>query len=123
MLYRWCMEHRNGTLVENKHMKKQKPSPKRVNPPPDSEAAAEDELAKAKKRIKDMEKQLNARQEELELLKRHAGYSRKTVTDFCVYRVEPGSVQYQAPLPVFRCVSQRLLCLAHSPCQPSSTAG
>ena len=23
MLYRWCMEHRNGTLVENKHMKKQ----------------------------------------------------------------------------------------------------
>lgn len=70
MLYRWCMEHRNGTLVENKHMKKPKPSPKRVNPPPDSEAAAEDELAKAKKRIKDLEKQLNARQEEIDLLKK-----------------------------------------------------
>ncbi|BFN14219.1 transposase [Marinobacter sp. RI1] len=39
MLYRWCMEHRNGTLVENEHIKKQKPSPKRVNLPRDSEAA------------------------------------------------------------------------------------
>mgnify|MGYP003679481739 CR=1 FL=1 len=37
---------------------------------PDSEAATEDELAKAKKRIKDLEKQLNARQEDLDLLKK-----------------------------------------------------
>lgn len=28
MLYRWRMEHKNGELRENKHMKTQKPSPK-----------------------------------------------------------------------------------------------
>ena len=29
MLYRWRMEHRNGELKENKHVRPPKPSPKR----------------------------------------------------------------------------------------------
>lgn len=70
MLYRWCMEHRNGTLVENKHMKKSPPSPKRKPSSADPAAVKEAELVKANKRIRDLEKQLSARQEEIDLLKK-----------------------------------------------------
>ena len=70
MLYRWCMEHRNGTLMENKHMKKLPSSPKRRPTSADPAVVKEAELLKAKKRIHDLEKQLAARQEEVDLLKK-----------------------------------------------------
>jgi transposase len=70
MLYRWQMEHRKGELKENLHMKPDKPSPKRrrVQADPGSEKAAE--LVKANKRIKQLEKALSQREEELDLLKK-----------------------------------------------------
>ena len=70
MLYRWCMEHRNGELKENKHMKPEKPSPKRRKARPDPSVDKELELTKAEKRIRQLEKQLKQRDEELEILKK-----------------------------------------------------
>lgn len=70
MLYRWRMEARNGTLVENKHMKATPPSPKRVNRSVDPAANTEADLAKAAKRIKELEKALAQREEELDILKK-----------------------------------------------------
>ena len=67
MLYRWQMEHRNGELKENKHMKPTKPSPKRRADPIQQK---EDELAKANCRIKQLERELENRNDELDLLKK-----------------------------------------------------
>ncbi len=70
MLYRWRMEHKNGELKANKHMKTQPPSPKRRASPVDPLTAKDDELKKAQKRIKQLEKALENRTEELDLLKK-----------------------------------------------------
>lgn len=70
MLYRWRMESKRGELRENKNMKSGKVSPKRVNKRTDPTRARQDELVKAEKRIKTLEKQLEQRTEELDLLKK-----------------------------------------------------
>lgn len=70
MLYRWRMEYRNGELRENKNMKPTKGSPKRLKKRTDPARAKEDELAKANKRIRELEKALAHRSEELDLLKK-----------------------------------------------------
>ena len=70
MLYRWRMEEKRGELRENIHMKKTKPSPKRVKKRTDPARAKHDELMQAQKRIKTLEKQLEQRTEELDLLKK-----------------------------------------------------
>lgn len=48
MLYRWQMEHRNGELKENKHMRPSKPSPKRRPDRTDPIKQKEDGLVKIK---------------------------------------------------------------------------
>lgn len=70
MLYRWQMEHRNGDLKEKKHMKPTKPSPKRRGDRTDPIRQKEDELAKANRRIKQLERELENRNDELDLLKK-----------------------------------------------------
>jgi len=70
MLYRWQMEHRYGKLVANKHMKKSKPSPKRRPDRTDPVAQKDDELKQALKKIKKLEKVLENKTEELDLLKK-----------------------------------------------------
>lgn len=70
MLYRWQMEHRNGELKENKHMRPSKPSPKRRPDRTDPIQQKEDELAKANRRIKQLERELENRNDELDLLKK-----------------------------------------------------
>lgn len=70
MLYRWQMEHRNGELRANKHMKSQKPSPKRRSIRTTSETKTKDDLAAANKKIKTLERALANRTEELDLLKK-----------------------------------------------------
>lgn len=69
MLYRWQMEHRKGTLVENKRMKSVKSSPKRRATQTDPMTVKEQELKAAHKRIKQLEKELSNRNDELDLLK------------------------------------------------------
>jgi len=71
MLYRWRMELKNGTLKENKHMKKDPPSAKKkTKKRTDPVKAKEDELIKAQKRIKQLEKALEARDTEIDILKK-----------------------------------------------------
>lgn len=70
MLYRWQMEYRNGELRENKNMKPRKPSPKRRPDRADPAQKKNDELKVAQKRIKQLEKQLANREDELDLLKK-----------------------------------------------------
>ena len=70
MLYRWQMEHRRGELRENKRMKPKPSSPKRRASPPDPIVKKEAELANAHKRIRELERQLEHRTEELDLLKK-----------------------------------------------------
>lgn len=70
MLYRWRMEHKNDQLKENKHMKRSRLSPKRLQHQTDPLAVKEDELKKAQKKIKHLEKQLENKSVELDLLKK-----------------------------------------------------
>ncbi len=70
MLYRWCMEHRRGEMRENAHMKPSKPSPKRGPNRADPRVEKDTELLQAQKRIKQLEKALKHRDEELELLQK-----------------------------------------------------
>ena len=70
MLYRWQMEFRNGELRENKNMKPRKPSSKRRPDRADPAQKKADELKVAQKRIKQLEKQLANREDELDLLKK-----------------------------------------------------
>jgi transposase len=70
MLYRWQMENRRGELKENKHMKPIPPSPQRRPSRTDPTQQKEDELNAAKKRIKQLERELANRTEELDLLKK-----------------------------------------------------
>lgn len=70
MLYRWLMEHRKGELRANKHMKPEKPSPKRRSSRADPLRQKQDELDKAHKRIARLEKELANSMDEIELLKK-----------------------------------------------------
>ena len=72
MLYRWSMEHRNGCLTEAKYMSKPNDSPKRINPPKDDKSLAEKEaeLLAANRRIKQLERQLANRDDEVDILKK-----------------------------------------------------
>ena len=71
MLYRWQMEHRNGELKENKHMQsKSLSSPKRRPARADPIQQKDDELTQAKHRIKQLERELENRNDELDLLKK-----------------------------------------------------
>lgn len=70
MLYRWQMEHRRGELKENKRMKPEKPSPKRRPDRNDPLKEAEEKLAAAEKRIKKLERELENRNDEIDLLKK-----------------------------------------------------
>ncbi|ALP51918.1 hypothetical protein Tel_17110 (plasmid) [Candidatus Tenderia electrophaga] len=70
MLYRWRMEKKNGTLRENKQMKKKAKPSRKAKPQPDPMVERQAELLKANKRIKDLEKTLAAKQEELDILKK-----------------------------------------------------
>ncbi len=67
MLYRWRMEVRDGVLREPAPMKKN-PADKPASP--DAGANAELELTAARKRIKQLEKALALREEELDILKK-----------------------------------------------------
>ena len=78
MLYRWRMEKKNGTLVENKHMKKAPPPPKKPHQRTDPAKAKDDELIQAMKRIRELEKRLSATQEELDILKKAQRFFAKT---------------------------------------------
>ena len=70
MLYRWQMEHRKGELKENLHMKPNASSSKRRRSQADPGLSKADELKRAKNRIKQLEKTLSQREEELDLLKK-----------------------------------------------------
>ena len=70
MLYRWQMEHRKGELKENLHMKPKASSSKRRRSQADPGLSKADELKRAKNRIKQLEKTLSQREEELDLLKK-----------------------------------------------------
>lgn len=70
MLYRWRMEYNNGELKANKHMKPQKPSPKRLPNKAVPAVKQDDELKQALKRIKQLERELEYKTEELDLLKK-----------------------------------------------------
>jgi len=70
MLYRWRMEFKNEELRENKHMKQAKASPKRRPSSADPAIIREAELIKARKRIKELERALDNKTEELDLLKK-----------------------------------------------------
>lgn len=78
MLYRWRMEKKNGTLRENKDMKKKSPPPKKAKTKPDPMIEKDAELLKASKRIKELEKALAARQEEIDILKKAKRFFAKT---------------------------------------------
>jgi transposase len=67
MLYRWQMEYRKGELRENRHMKKGTSLPKRRTDPGQSQS---EELTAAKRRIRQLEKSLAQREEELAILKK-----------------------------------------------------
>ena len=71
MLYRWRMELNNGTLRENKHMKNEEDKPsKKTRKRTDPAREKHDELVEAKKKIKQLEKVLANKEEELDLLKK-----------------------------------------------------
>ena len=78
MLYRWQMEHRRGELKANKHMKPQPASPKRKANRADPIQSKQDELTKANKRIKQLEKEPANRNQELDLLKKAERFFEKT---------------------------------------------
>ena len=78
MLYRWQMEWRKGELRENKHMKAQSPSPRRRPTRADPLKAKEEELAAARKRIRELEKALANREDELDLLKKAERFFQRT---------------------------------------------
>ncbi len=67
MLYRWRMEVRDGILREPAAMKKKSPTPKPVKP---QTITAEAELLRAQKRIRELEKALSAREDEIDILKK-----------------------------------------------------
>jgi len=68
MLYRWCMEHRKGTLFTHPLMKNhQMEKPTKEKKPVNLDKL---ELAKANARIKKLEKKLARSEEDVEILKK-----------------------------------------------------
>lgn len=63
MLYRWRQEFKEGRLSENKHMKIPRPPPKKSR-------EESDRLKVAERRIRELEKSLAAREEEVIILKK-----------------------------------------------------
>lgn len=78
MLYRWRMEKKNGVLRENKHMKRPAPPPKQLKTRTDPAKSKDDELIRATKRIRELEKSLASTQEELDILKKAQRFFEKT---------------------------------------------
>ena len=78
MLYRWQMEYRKGELKENKHMKPAKPSPKRRPDRADPTRAVQDKLTAAEKRIRQLERELDNRNDEIDLLKKAERFFQRT---------------------------------------------
>lgn len=70
MLYRWRLEKKKGILRGNGQMKKKSPGTKRVLQRSDALVTKEAELLKAQKRIKELERSLESKQEELDILKK-----------------------------------------------------
>ncbi len=66
MLYRWRMEVRDGILREPEAMKKSKPP----RPEAAKSVTPEAELLRAQKRIRELEKALSAREDEIDILKK-----------------------------------------------------
>ena len=77
MLYRWRMEDKHGHLKANKNMKPKEPSPKRLPNQVDPLAVKEDELKQARKKIKQLERSLENKTEELDLLKKAERFFRQ----------------------------------------------
>jgi transposase len=63
MLYRWRQEFKEGRLSENKHMKV-------PQPPPKKSGEESDRLKVAERRIRELEKSLAAKEEEVIILKK-----------------------------------------------------
>jgi len=78
MLYRWRMEKKNGTLRENKTMNKKAQPTKKSEKQESALQTKEAELLKANKRIKELEKSLASKQEELDILKKAKRFFEKT---------------------------------------------
>ena len=78
MLYRWRMEQKKGTLRESKRMKKAEPPLKRTRFRADPAQAKKDELIKANKRIKELERALSSTREELDILKKARRFFART---------------------------------------------
>jgi transposase len=78
MLYRWRMEQKNGTLRESKRMQKAEPPPKKKRLRADPAQAKDDELIKAKKRIRELERALVSSREELDILKKARRFFART---------------------------------------------
>lgn len=78
MLYRWRMEKKNGTLHENKNMKKKGQPPKKAKKRSDPMIEKEAELLKARKKIKELEKSVASKQDELDILKKAKRFFAKT---------------------------------------------
>jgi transposase len=78
MLYRWRMEKKNGTLRENKTMNKKVQPPKKTGKQAATLQTKDAELLKANKRIKELEKSLASKQEELDILKKAKRFFEKT---------------------------------------------
>ena len=75
MLYRWCMEHRKGSLFTHPLMKNhQMEKPSKEKKPVNIETL---ELAKANARIKKLEKQLARSEEDVEILKKFERFSKE----------------------------------------------
>jgi len=78
MLYRWRMEKRNGALRENKNMKKKGQPPTKAKKRSDPMVEKDAELLKARKKIKELEKTVASKQEELDILKKAKRFFAKT---------------------------------------------
>jgi len=79
MLYRWQMEHRNGELTGEPPLESRRARSFSIRSDLVDLAAANDaELVKAKKRIKELERALDNRTEEIDLLKKAQRFFEKT---------------------------------------------
>jgi transposase len=72
------MEQKKGTLRESKRMKKAEPPLKKTRFRADPAQAKKDELIKANKRIKELERALSSTREELDILKKARRFFART---------------------------------------------
>lgn len=78
MLYRWRMEKKNGNLRDGHHMRTKEPPKIKTKSQSNPLVEKDAQLLKAQKRIKELEKSLAARQEELDILKKAKRFFSKT---------------------------------------------